>query len=100
MHLYGLLFTRTDRERCLRQIVQKLQKDQKAQALTSWVAERKSATSLDAAATDPVEVLMERAGLGVALAAEGSGGEPDPEALMPLLTVFATCLTPAPASHS
>ena len=32
--------------------------------------------------------------LGVALAAEGSGGEPDPEALMPLLTVFATCLTP------
>jgi len=32
--------------------------------------------------------------LGVALAAEGGGGEPDPEALMPLLTVFATCLTP------
>jgi len=32
--------------------------------------------------------------LGLALAGEGSEGEPDPEALMPLLTVFATCLTP------
>jgi len=32
--------------------------------------------------------------LGLALAGEGSGGEPDPEALMPLLTVFAACLTP------
>jgi hypothetical protein len=32
--------------------------------------------------------------LGVALAAEGSTDELDPAALTPLLTVFATCLTP------